>query len=204
MRRLLPAAGDAPARGKKSLYPLEKLGLQHGRSRSVDLVGAMRVGDDIEAPGMRGRPMPRRRSRAASPAPCGEPDHAPSGTSSAPIWMIFDGKQLDQLVEHRLENAVGLFARRVEAIVGKALHGKIAAVSRRDRAVRGSPAASHSNGRARRSRASPRCRAGRPARRSRGSPPCCSSRRTAAGPEPSSAGTFRPWPRQAPTAVSWG
>ena len=48
MGRFLPAAGDAVARSKKGLDARQKLRLQHRRTRTVDLVGAVRIGDDVQ------------------------------------------------------------------------------------------------------------------------------------------------------------
>ena len=126
MRGFLPAAGDAAARGEECLDALEELGLQHRRARSLDLVGAMQVGDDVVAPGVRignrgaadlaqsGERLRRARPRAERHLVGADVDD-------------LRREQLDQLVEDRFENAKGLFARRVEAVVRKALHREIAA-----------------------------------------------------------------------------
>ena len=73
MRGFLPAAGDAAAGGEERLYPLEELGLQQRRARPLDLVGAMHVGHDIEAPGMRVGDRLAADLGAAEPAPTASP-----------------------------------------------------------------------------------------------------------------------------------
>jgi len=74
MSRFLPAAGDASARGEKGLDARRKLRLQHRSTRSVDLVGTVRIGDDVQPRGVSRRhgvatdiAQPRQRFRRAGP-----------------------------------------------------------------------------------------------------------------------------------------